>query len=235
MEDGANREVRIPFFTMETLFIGLVLALYVYAILNWKNCRKNWALAFVLFVWLGVLAGLSLKGFFRDFTTLPPRIAFAILPPFVLFLVAAFHPKTGQALSSLAPRKLVLFQSFRIVMEVILYVLVAQRRLPEILSVTGSNFDVLVGVTAPPVGYFWLKPGHERVGLVQLWNLLGLAILFNTVIHGILAVPTPFQVFHTDPPNTLVAEFPWIWLPGFVVPIALMGHVLSIRQLSALK
>jgi hypothetical protein len=220
---------------METLFIGLVAALYAFAVFHWKNRQKNWSLAFVLFVWLAVLAVLSARGFFLDFSRVPPRLMLALVPSFVLLLVAAFHPGTGRALSELSPRTLVLFQSFRMVMELILYVLVSEKRLPEILTVTGNNFDIFVGMTAPVVALLWLKPGKERASLVQLWNFVALGILLNTVIHGVLAVPTPFQVFHTDPPNTLVATFPWIWLPGFVVPVALMGHVLSIRQVSALK
>ncbi len=116
-------------------------------------------------------------------------------------------------------------------MEAILYVLVEQQRLPTMMSFHGSNFDGLVGISAPLVAFGLWKWGTKFRRIAIAWNIFGLAILVNTVVHGVLAVPTVLQVYFTDPSNTLMAEFPWIWLPAFVVPCALLGHILSIKQL----
>jgi hypothetical protein len=48
-------------------------------------------------------------------------------------------------------------------------------------------------------------------------------------------MPTPFRYFQNEPANTLVAKFPFILLPGILVPIAYSMHIFSLRQLLARK
>ena len=43
---------------------------------------------------------------------------------------------------------------------------------------------------------------------------------------------TPIQLFMVEPENTFVASWPYVWLPGFLVPTALFLHVISLRKLS---
>jgi hypothetical protein len=33
-----------------------------------------------------------------------------------------------------------------------------------------------------------------------------------------------------EPANTVIAYFPFVWLPGFVVPVAYTLHLLSIKK-----
>jgi hypothetical protein len=220
---------------MQYLFLALTLAMvgFLSSLFRRAGIPRIWNIA--LLMWLVAQIYLADRGFFTDFTAIPPHLAFVVLPAIALLVVAAIHPGTGPLFLTVPPRWLVGFQSFRIVMEFILYTLISQRLVPEILTFTGSNYDVLVGLTAPFVCYFWLKPGAEKFRLVRAWNVIGFLILTNTFVHALLAAPTPFQVFYTDPPNTLVAHSPWIWLPGFLVPLALIGHVLSFRQLKTLS
>ena len=63
------------------------------------------------------------------------------------------------------------------------------------------------------------------------WNVAGILILVNVVVHAQLSTPSPFRVFITPPPVTFIAYVPWIWLPAFLVPLAWALHALSIRQL----
>jgi hypothetical protein len=46
-------------------------------------------------------------------------------------------------------------------------------------------------------------------------------------------MPTPIRYFMNEPANTLVARFPYILLPGVLVPIAYTIHIFSLRQLLA--
>lgn len=64
-----------------------------------------------------------------------------------------------------------------------------------------------------------------------MWNLLSLGLLINIVTIALLSIPTPFRVFMNEPANTLVAHFPFILLPGMLVPLAYGLHFLSMRQL----
>jgi len=87
-----------------------------------------------------------------------------------------------------------------------------------------------VGLTALPLAWLCFR---RRAGplVAVVWNVAGIAILANIVIHALLSAPTPFQALRIDPPTTIIATLPYIWLPGFLVPLALSLHVASLRTL----
>jgi hypothetical protein len=116
-------------------------------------------------------------------------------------------------------------------MELILWALFLAYVIPVQMTFEGLNFDVLVGLTAPVVAYMCFKKKKWPVSVAIFWNFFGLALLATIVTIAILSAPTPFRQFMTDPAPTFIASVPYIWLPGFVVPVALYGHVMSIKQL----
>jgi hypothetical protein len=65
------------------------------------------------------------------------------------------------------------------------------------------------------------------------WNILGLILLLNVVIHGILSVPFPFQQFGLDQPNIAMLHAPYLLLPGLIVPVVLFSHLAAIRLILA--
>lgn len=177
-------------------------------------------------VWLALVGMLALRGFFLSFAALPPRIPFALLIALVVAVALARSAVVGRLLDAAPASWLILPQAFRIVMEMILWLLVAHRALPEIMTFTGRNIDIVVGLTAPLVAW----SGTDRPRLATVWNVAGIAILTNVVIHAQLSVPGPFQMFRGAPPITLLATFPYVWLPTFLVPLAFFLHLASIRQ-----
>jgi hypothetical protein len=66
----------------------------------------------------------------------------------------------------------------------------------------------------------------------SVWNAAGIVILANVVIHAQLALPTPFRAFVTEPSTAFLATFPYVWLPGFLVPFAFWLHAGSLVQLA---
>jgi hypothetical protein len=99
------------------------------------------------------------------------------------------------------------------------------------MTFEGRNFDMLSGVLALVAGYvMWKYPSAaKRAGII--YNLIGLGLLLNIVIVAILSMPTPFRYFMNEPANTIVAWFPFIYLPGVLVVLAFAFHVFSLRQL----
>ncbi len=184
-----------------------------------------------LWAWLDFVELLAGKGFFLDFQILPPRVLLAILPSLALLLFLSMTRVMDGTLARIPPATLVYLQSFRIVVEFVLWQLVSAGVAPEIMSFHGRNFDILVGLSAPVVAYccFTRRIWPERVAL--WWNVAGILVLLNTVIHAQLATPSPFRVFHTSPPNTFIAYPPYVLLPAFLVPLAWFFHAMSIRQL----
>jgi hypothetical protein len=69
--------------------------------------------------------------------------------------------------------------------------------------------------------------------LALVWNLLGLLALTNVVIRAVLTAPGPFNLIHTEVPNRMFGTFPFMFIPGFFVPLAVTLHVLAIRAISS--
>jgi hypothetical protein len=228
-------------------FIALVALLYAMLLLGFayglraggveagRRRRWTWAAALGLALWLALTAALALSGALRDFGARPPRVFLVIAPAFLGTLLLGLSPWVGRAAKALPGAWIVAAQSFRVPVEAILWLLVAQRALPEIMTFTGRNWDVVTGLSAPLVAWLGFRHRRPARGAVLLWNLLGLALVTNVVTRGILSAPTPFRVFVTDPPNVIIADFPFVWLPCFVVPVAYFLHIVSLRQLGSVR
>jgi hypothetical protein len=64
---------------------------------------------------------------------------------------------------------------------------------------------------------------------VLAWNALGLGLL--AVVVG-TAAAAAFGVLETTPRMTLPTTWPGVWLPAWLVQLALFGHVLVFRKLT---
>ena len=199
---------------------------------GWSG-RARIVTASALAAWLIVTAGLAVSGVLADFSTVPPRLLLVFVPPLAAIVAIGCSRALVPLLTAAPPTWAVYAQSFRIVVEVVLWLLVASRAAPEIMSFHGQgrNFDILVGLTAPLVGWACLSARRWPRAVAVWWNVAGILVLVKTVVHAQLAAPTRFQRFVTDPPNTFIVAAPYIWLPAFLVPLAWGLHVISLRQL----
>ena len=125
---------------------------------------------------------------------------------------------------------LISFQVFRIAMEIILWRLSRAGVIPASMTFEGRNYDIIVGLTAPFIAWLYARR-LVSAGPVIFWNVFGIVVLSNVVFIGFLSAPTPFRQYFEGPPNEMIAHFPFVWLVAFVVPLAFLGHLLSIRQL----
>ena len=180
--------------------------------------------------WLIFTGVLAKTGFLMSFNSLPPRIMMIIFPMVVLLIYTIFSKHIVPLIKSTSQAFLIYVQSFRVMVELVLYLLAAQHIIPEIMTWNGRNVDILIGLTAPIIGYFCCTKKVWPTSIIKIWNYLGVMVLLNVVIHANLSTPTPFQVFIVEPSNTFIGDFPYVWLPGFLVPCALFFHILSIRK-----
>jgi hypothetical protein len=74
----------------------------------------------------------------------------------------------------------------------------------------------------------------DRNGIL-IWNFICLGLLINIVVNALFSAPSPIQKFAFEQPNIAILNFPFSWLPTFIVPIVLFGHLTSIRQLMKYK
>jgi len=181
--------------------------------------------------WIILQTIVSLSGFYLVSDTMPPRFVLLLGPP-VLFIITLFLTKKGRRfIDSLSVRSLTILHTIRIPVEMILFGLFLHKLIPQIMTFEGRNPDIFSGITAPIIFYFVfvLKSLNKRVLLV--WNIICLALLVNIVSIAILSAPFTFQRFAFDQPAIGVLYFPFILLPCCIVPLVLLSHLASIRQL----
>jgi hypothetical protein len=189
----------------------------------------------LLLGWQTLIASFALVGYFARFDQ-PWRA----LPLVALTLAAAvwlahrpWHTAIGRWLAQTPVWAWAALQTFRLPLEVLLYSLYAHGVIGKHMTWAGYNFDVLIGVTAPVIAWLLFRYGDRRAvrRLALLWNLAGLVLLANIVLIAVLSIPFPFQWFTAEPANRFVAQLPFVWLPTFLVPIALLAHLCSVRLL----
>ena len=116
-------------------------------------------------------------------------------------------------------------------MEFILWLLFRYRVIPVQMTFAGGNYDIIIGLTAPVVAYYCFNRRIWSPKAALVWNFIGLGMLLYIMVVSILSTPYSFRYFMNEPANTLPFHFPFVWLPGVVVPFAMLLHLLSIRRL----
>lgn len=178
---------------------------------------------------------LGLKGFYQQNMTYPPRFFF-LLAPELLIIIILFITNRGRAfLDSLDLQKLTMLHIIRVPVEITLYFLFVAGLIPILMTFEGYNYDILSGLTAPIIFFLYFVRKKINSPILLIWNLVCLALLINIVTIALLSVQTPFQKLAFDQPNVGLAFFPFVWLAGIIVPIVLLSHLVSIRQLFKLQ
>jgi hypothetical protein len=227
--------VQAGFVVLTVLFFGLLLReLHValsttpFEISRKKKILRNTILS--LIAWAVLVSTLSISGVLSDFTTLPPKLFIVLIVPLVTVIWILRSETLREILVHVPAESLIRLQVFRVFVEVLLWMLFVDNLLPEQMTFEGYNFDILAGLTAPFVGYFVSRKKLSNTWII-VWNFVCLGLLINIVGTAILSLPTPFRVFMNEPANTIVAKFPIVFLPAFLVPLAYGLHFLSLKKI----
>lgn len=181
--------------------------------------------------WAAFLLIVSGTGFFSDFSAFPPRIAIGLIPPLIVIVLFTRSSLAAEMLEHIPSKQLILLQTFRIAVELLLWGAFVIGELPVQMTFESRNHDILSGLAAPVVAYFFIN----NRAIVYLYNFVTLALLINIVTIAILSLPTPIRLFMNDPANVLVTKMPFVLLPGMLVPLAYGLSFLSLRKLSLTK
>ena len=215
----------------------VVLAAGMAAVVGLWLARRSRPLAVgflaALGLWLAATAALAHAGVLSDWTARPPRVG--LLPlAFLATTLLLGRTATLRALVEATPRAWpILAQTFRVPVELTLFALYASGRAPVQVTFEGRNLDVLVGLTAPLMAW-WVWRRRANPALVVGWNVLGLTILANTVVTVLTSTPGPLHLPWPGAPFTAIAEWPLVWLPAFLAPLAVLLHVVSLQQTAPL-
>ncbi len=193
-----------------------------------------------LWAWLAASAGvltlsatLAVTGLLAQVAVKPPPLQTLIVVVLALLLWRGLHRRGQEAAAAMPLAALVLLQSFRLPLEVLMLHAASVGVMPVEFSMVGYNFDVVTGALALPLGLALRRGWRVPPALLWGWNLWGIACLCVIVVLAVLTSPNvAFFGSETAHLSVWVLTFPYVWLPTVLVAVAIFGHLaLSIHLL----
>jgi len=185
---------------------------------------KNRKVLLYFFLWQIIVSMLALLQVFQQ---RPVLFVGVIIGTILLTILSLRNIKTA----AINPKLLLAIHVLRIPVELVLYQLYLQHKVPLSMTFKGINFDIVMGISALTLlGYRLLSNKNSNRSFFIAWNLLGICFLLFIVSLAILSSPLPLQQFAFDQPNIAVLAFPYCLLPAGVVPIVLIAHLLLLRK-----
>lgn len=193
--------------------------------LFYTGTGKNIRIVLIFIAWQILIGILS---YFEVFNEKPLLFPLAIIATTLL----SFLSFKMVSIEKLNTNYLLGIHIIRIPVELCLYQLFVKGQIPEIMTFTGWNFDILIGLSAVVILiYQSVKKKNFAKSYFLFWNIIGLLFLSVIVIIAILSSPLPIQKFAFDQPNVALLEFPYSFLPTCIVPIVFISHFLLIKHL----
>ncbi|HEX8149881.1 MAG TPA: hypothetical protein VF591_22055 [Pyrinomonadaceae bacterium] len=196
-----------------------------------RAARRGFAAAFGL--WLAAAAGLAALGFFSSGRGGTPAIGAAVLVPVLLAsLLAAWSPVVRAFASGVPLVPLVASNVGRLLGAFFLF-LYGDGFLPPTFALTAGWGDVFVGTTAALVAWAAYRRAGGWRALTLVWNAVGFLDLLAAVALGVgSAQNSPVRFIHETPNTAVMSTLPWFLIPGFLVPLYLLTHLMVFARLS---
>ena len=212
---------------MITPIVFILITLAAIGLFFWATEKSQLVLVFLV-IW-GIITGvLAYAGFYQKLNVIPPRIVFVLVP--VTIYMIYFYRKLN--ISKTKTNYLLAIHGLRLPVELVLFSLFNQGKIPKVMTFEGLNFDILMGITAIALLIYTVVTKKQlSQKLLRIWNIAGILLLANIVIIAILSVPLPIQQFGFKQPNMGVLAFPYTWLPAIVVPVVFLSHFLGLKAL----
>lgn len=193
-------------------------------LLLYYGTGKNKRLLSIFIIWQLLISFLAFHQVFKEKPTIFPFVIFGTV------LLTIYGLKKND-IEKINPNYLLGIHILRIPVELILYQLYLQEKIPKQMTFGGWNFDILIGVSALTILVYQLisKRKINRKFFI-IWNITGIVFLLTIVSLAALSSPLPIQQFAFNQPNIAVLELPYCFLPTCVVPIVLMSHILLIKK-----
>ncbi|WP_196888904.1 hypothetical protein [Aureivirga sp. CE67] len=218
--------LQLPIFVQVLFFLCILYTFFIF-----YKASKSKAAIYFLFAWGAIQTVVSLNGFYLNTEVIPPRFLLVLFPPLLFQFIILIHPIFKKFRNSLNLKTLTLIHIVRIPVEFVLYFLFLEKYVPEIMTFSGRNFDILPGLTAPFIYYFGFIKKKLSKKFIFGWNIISLGFLVFIISNAILSAPSPFQLFGFNQPNIALLYFPIVLLPSVIVSVVLFSHFVTIKRL----
>jgi hypothetical protein len=210
-------------------YLALVVALIAAVLIRFLPARAAGIGIAVLVGWLVYAGILGYSGVVAAQLLGIPGILVLLAPVLVFVAVVLVRSPGGRYVALRIPVPLLIgLQAFRVGVELILHKLWEVGAVPHLLTLSGGNVEMLIGLSAPAMAWISLKGDNGRRIAVG-WGVLGLLSLINVASRAVLTSPGPLHLLHAEVPNVAMGMFPFSFIPGFMAPLAVMLHVLALR------
>ena len=191
--------------------------------------HKKAAFQFTCFIllWLLYLVLLERSALLETFD-LPPRLPLFVIVPVVFIMFRYTGSKGFSGILHQLPLHLpILLQSFRIMVELLIFGAFSEGIFSQRVTFEGLNFDVLSGITALITGVL-IKKHLAEIKLILAWNIFSIIILSVTVYAFISTYYSP--EYRNISSNFALVRWPYLLLPSILLPAAVFMHFISLRQ-----
>lgn len=178
---------------------------------------------FTSLVWMAFVSIAAQWGWTREFF---PASLPLIFVPTTLFVIFFAKSEVGRTLAEIPEKKLILASSFRLPLELVLHSWVQTNTIPETMTWTGSNFDILPGLMALLV----LLSFFNRPWFHWIFFLCSSILLLNVMRVVLMSANLPFS-WPLENPLQLIFEWPYCLIAVVLVPWAFQLNIALARRL----
>ncbi len=188
-------------------------------------------LIFGLALWQLFILFLSSTSLLQSYE-FPPRFAIAfIIPSFIFTGIFLYKNKRKKWIHEIPQQWIIYFPSFRILVETLFVFSVTEGILNYHVTIEGYNFDMIFAFTAPIIAYSVYTKKWLSKKVVLFWNYIGLGVLASVIFLFITVIYKPDMYGSNTPLLPLEAfTYPYVLIAGFLMPVAVFLHILSIIQ-----
>jgi hypothetical protein len=214
-----------------TLGAGLWIAVRRTALTASEKSETWITITGALLIWFAVALWLGKAGVFLARTAVVPPIALAIVLPIAAGLYLLTSSRRFGAVLDVVPQSWLTGVQIYRALGAMFLALWVQNRMPGEFALPAGTGDVIVGLTAPLVAWLNATQSPSARNATIAWNIFGIADLVIAIGTGFLTSPSPYQMLAFDRPNELIAGYPFVLIPTYLVPLSIILHGLSLRKL----
>jgi len=186
--------------------------------------------AVLLIGWFAVALALATLGVYEGAPDRLPTIPFGIFVPIAIGALLIWRSRTVARMIDAVPQHWLIGTHVTRALGATFLVLYAAGLMPGLFAVPAGLGDLAVVALAPIVAYASARDPQASAGAVVAWNVLGLGDFLVAIGSGFATGPSSLQMAAFDNPNTLIAAFPLVLIPVYLVPLWTILHIASLAK-----